>query len=301
MKRVVLIIFLMFFILPCRVFADGNGTISTTKIFKWHIPDEVEKNQIEEISSKQEKSVQEDITSDDVTADTSGCKNLDYEEDFDGEDDYLIGDMYTDVLKGYAEYNEENEEGVELKLDNNIAQLNIKQPKKVEAKVFKGLETTPNLFNRDIYSKYNGSEYSITPLSSKQSKSLGGFSAGTTYSQEISYGELEQSSGVFTKYRYKRFAITTSYNKTVNTTNNNYNDKFFISPELQISQYLTLINHFSADMVKRRKKAEVVLSLNPFGNKDYDRWRINFSASETYDDISNAFWNQFKFSTTFKL
>ena len=100
--------------------------------------------------------------------------------------------------------------------------------------------------------------------------------------------------------QYKNFAISTSYAKTVNTTNNNYNDNFYIIPELKLNQYLTIKNILSADTVKKRKKAEVVLSVNPFGKKDYDRLRIEFGASETYDEITNSLKNQFKFTTNYR-
>jgi hypothetical protein len=57
---------------------------------------------------------------------------------------------------------------------------------------------------------------------------------------------------------------------------------------------------FSADTVKKRKKAEVVLSINPFGNKDFDRLRLELGASETYDEINNILKGQFRFSTNYK-
>ena len=116
----------------------------------------------------------------------------------------------------------------------------------------------------------------------------------------IDYGELEQSSGIFTKYQYKRFALSTSYARTINSTNNNYNDNFYIIPEFRISQYLTLKNIFSADTVKKRKKAEIVLSLNPFGEKDFDHLRFELCASETYDEMNNLLKSQFRFSTNYR-
>ena len=112
---------------------------------------------------------------------------------------------------------------------------------------------------------------------------------------------MEQSSGVFYKYKYKRFSITTSYLKTVNSTNNTYNDNFYVAPELELNQYFSLKEILSEDTVKRRKKAELVLSINPFGNKDTDRLRFELGASQTYDDNNNLFKSQFKFSTNFKL
>ena len=274
--------------------------VAQNGVFTYHIPDEDEEEPPAQDSIKKETDAKEDIVSDDITADTTGIEKYHFDQDFETAQDYEIDDMYDYVLHGYAEYFDDEENAVALDLTpNEYLVLNIKKPVAVEGKYFGYLQYSPSLFNQN-YSKYNGSEYSISPVSGSASKQVGGFSAGATYSQGIDYGELEQSSGIFTKYQYKRFAISTSYAKTINTTNNNYNDNFYIIPELRLSQYFTIKNILSADTVKKRKKAEVILSVNPFGKKDYDRLRIEFGASETYDEINNVFKNQLKFSTMYK-
>ena len=274
------------------IFVAQNG------VFTYHIPEE-EESANDDIH---EESVEKhDIVSDDITADTSGIEKYHFDEDVQSADDnYDIDDMYNYVLHGYAEYFDDEKNAVALDLpENEYLVLHIKKPIVIEGKYFGYLQPSPSLFD-NTYSKYNGTEYSIAPVSGSTEKKVGGFSAGATYSQGIDYGELEQSSGIFTKYQYKRFAISTSYAKTVNTTNNNYNDNFYVIPELRLNQYFTIKNILSADTVKKRKKAEVVLSVNPFGRRDYDRLRIELGASETYDEINNVFKNQLKFSTMYK-
>lgn len=298
MKRnfVILLLIVILSVLPS--YADLNFTIAAkgeNKVFTYHIPEETEDNVIEDEAT----TVQEDIVSDDITADTSATPNYD---DSESENEYLVDDLYSDVLKGYASYDEvEEEEGIVLSPDLDVLTLNITKPVKVGIKNFSGLKTGESLYD-NIYTKFNGTEYEISPINSTHtSKKYSGFSAGTSYEQEISYGELEQTSGVFSRYEYKRFALTTSYSKTVNTTNNNYNDKFSFAPEIRLNQYMVLKNKFSADTVKKRKKAEIILSINPFGKKDLDRLKFDFSASETYDEVSNSFWNRFEINSTFKL
>ena len=309
MKRVFIILsVLIFMILPCRAseFFENYTASNGRNVFIYHIPDEDDSPKSENINKTEQKQEEkQDIISDDVTADTSGeipeyeitASNTQYdEEDYDD-----VGDMYSYVLKGYAEYNEEDANAISLDIpDDEVLVLYIKPPLHVGEKYFTGLQSSPSLFDKNIYSKYSGSEYSIAPITASTSKSIGGFSAGTTYSQGIDYGELEQSSGIFTKYQYKRFALSTSYAKTVNSTNNNYNDNFYIIPEIRLNQYLLLKNIFSADTVKRRKKAEVVLSINPFGKKDYDRLRLELGASETYDEMNSLLKGQFRFSTNYR-
>ena len=314
MKKVSLtLIILMLSILPCKAkspFEIKIDKISQSSVFVYHIPDE-DKGQEEETPA-QNQGEEPVITSDDVTADTSinseetNSEETDDEivdeedENIDGQ--YEMGDMYTDVLKGYAEYNEE--EANTITLDDSpdeLLKLDITKPAKVAKNDYTSLKSSSLNFYDNQYSKYTGSEYNIAPKSSTNYRTYKGFSAGTTYDQGIDYAEFEQSSGVFSRYEYKNWAIRTAYSKTVNSTNNNYNDNFYFSPEWKVNQFFSLREVFSADIAKHRKKAEVVLSINPFGNKDSDRMRLEFGASQSYSNTNQVLRSQLKFSTNFKL
>ena len=210
--------------------------------------------------------------------------------------------MYGDVLKGYAVYNEEEEEGIPLELpDSEILTFSIKQPEYVGFQNYSFLKTD-SLFTQNKYSKLNTSEYSIASLYGKKTKEIDkGFSVGTTFSQFIDTGELEQASGIFSRYQYKRFALTTTYQRTLGSTNSTYSDSFYFAPEYKINDYFTVIERLSANPVTKKKKAEFVLSVNPLGKKDSDRLRFDLGASQSYDDGNNLLKSQFKFYTIFKL
>lgn len=303
MKRICLVLMLlMLTLLPCCAKSKSDKDIQDNYkpcVFIYHIPDDDETTQ-EDNAVKLEEEESPVIVSDDVTADTSGIIEDDFSEETAG--DYQINDMYSDVLKGYAEYNEDEEYTITLDdSDENLLTLNIPKPFRVQESSFTELKTSSLKFYNNQYSKYNAPEYSISPMSSTNYRSAGGFSAGTMYSQGIDYGELEQSSGIFSRYKYKQIAISTAYMKTVNTTNNNYNDNFYFAPELQLNQYFTLKEILSDDITKERKKAEFILSINPLGNKDQDRLNFEFGASQTYDNTNALIKNQFKFSTKIKL
>ena len=315
MKKVSLtLIILMLSILPCKAqnpFETKIDKISQSSVFVYHIPDE--DNGQEEITPAKNQDEEPIITSDDVTADTSikSDSSEDDEEDDDeivdeedenSDGEYEMGDMYTDVLKGYAEYNEEEENTITLDdSPSELLKLDISKPSKVSKNDYTSLKTSSLKFYDNQYSKYNGSEYSIAPKSSTNYRKYKGFSAGTTYSQGIDYAEFEQSSGVFSRYEYKNWAINTAYSKTINSTNNNYNDNFYFAPEWKVNQYFSLKEVFSADVAKHRKKAELVLSINPFGNKDTDRMRLEFGANQSFDNTNTVIRSQLKFSTNFKL
>ena len=89
--------------------------------------------------------------------------------------------------------------------------------------------------------------------------------------------------------------------KTVNSTNNNYNDNFYFAPEQRLNQYFTLKEILSADITKERRKAEILLSINPLGDKDPNRLKFELGASQTYDYTNAVIKSQFKFSTKFNL
>ena len=300
MKRVgLLLILCMLAILPCRASildeAENSVGENGNVIYKFQLPDEEEQEQTE-----QEKPTQEDITSDDVTEDTNPPISYD-DYDFYEDGDYAISDMYTDVLKGYAEYNVEEEEGIELEVpDFNLITLNIKKPVSIEEQNFSYLKSTP-LFTPNQYSRLNSPEYSIAPMYSSKSRQIGAFSAGTIFSQYIDTGELENSSGIFSRYQYKRRALTTTYTRTHSSTDNSYSDNFYFAPELKLNQYLTITERLSANPMTKNKKAEFILSINPFGERDIDRLRLDLGTSQSYDDENNLLKSQFKFYTVFKL
>ena len=268
-----------------------NGTI----IFKFHIPDATE------VTEEIEEPTQEDIISDDVTADTTRKFDDEYYYEI-SDDEYLLGDMYGDVLKGYAVYNEEENEEIPLELsDSGLLTLSIKQPEYVGFQNYSSLKSD-SLFIQNKYSKLNTPEYSIASLYGKRTKDIDkGFSIGTTFSQFIDTGELEQTSGIFSRYQYKRFAFTTTYQRTLGSTNSTYSDSFYLAPEYQINDYFTVIERLSANPITKKKKAEFVLSVNPLGKKDSDRLRFDLGASQTYDDENNLSKSQFRFYTIFKL
>jgi hypothetical protein len=304
MKKVsLLIIFFILTFLPCNAKSATSTDIkneNNSKIFIYHIPDEENSTQEKDANSEKISDdveiIEDGITSDDITADTNLDTQISEDNNDYSEDEYEIEDMYSDVLHAYVSYDDEDT----ISLDDNIDSLlsiKIDKPFSVKGGKYYASKTSANY----AYSKYNNMEYSITPISSKNYRSLGGFSAGTTYNQGIDYAELEQSTGIFSRYDSKYFAISTSYAKTVNTTNNNYNDNFYFSPELKLNQYFTLKEILSADITRNRKKVEFVLSINPFGNKDTNKLRIEFGANATYDDTNALLKNQVKFSTKFSL
>lgn len=299
MKKVniLLIAFLLTF-LPCsakRVSGENDNTdVQLPKIFIYHIPDDSEITQ--EIKDTTSANSPPNITSDDITADTSG--NI-IEED-DNLEEYEITDMYTDVLKGYAEYTDGEEDAIFLDdtIENPLS-ITIKTPSSIKDETH--LIPSDSLFNKQYPIFNNKMEYSIAPVSTTNSTQKGKFSAGTMYDQGIDYAEFEQTTGLFTRYDTKYFAVSSAFKKTINSTNNNYNDNFYFAPELKLNQYFTLRETLSADMIKNTRSAEFTISINPFGNKDKSRVSVELGTKSIFDNTNALLKNQFKFSTNIKL
>ncbi len=298
------LILLAFMISLLPVNAESNSLMqnnvqSKPMLFVYHIPDTEYEND-SAFGVEKEAAGKDDIISDDITADTSKpAQETPQEEEIDEEE---LNSLYSDVLQGYAEYYEGEDDAVTLDFSNNqLAKLNIKRPEAVESAKYTDL-ASPSLNLQNKYSKYNAPEYSISPVSKKNYKQFGKFKTGAVYGQEIYYAELEQSTGVFSSYDFtKKFSVSTSYMKTVNSTNNDYNDNFFFSPSYKINQYFTIRESLSADISKERQKAAVYLSINPFGDKDRDRLMFEFGASQTHYNDGRPAKNQFSIMTNFKL
>lgn len=302
MKKVSFILLLFILtLLPCsaQIENDENITPGNRVVFVYHIPDSEPESEEVEIEPV------EDIVSDDITADTSlDSKYSDKIEDFEPTDeDYELEDMYSDVLKGYASYDEGEEDIVTLntEIDGLIPLVQIRQPEKIGVANYTQLKTTPTKFYDITTSRFHMPEYNISPFSISNYEQIGDFKIGATYNQYLNSGDMEQSSGVYSKYQYKNFAIKTSYLKTLTTMDNSESDNFFFSPEFKVNQYLTLIQNFSTNPLKRTNKTEFVISINPLGKKDDDRMRLDFGISQTHYGITDTFKSQFRFATNFKL
>ena len=123
MKKVgLLIILLMLSFLPCSAKTSSVEKVdeaNAPKIFIYHIPDEVDalqesKGILSDEINENIPVVTIDIISDDVTEDTSGIveeEPIQEEEIVYEMDDsiYQINDMYSDVLYGYAAYDEDED------------------------------------------------------------------------------------------------------------------------------------------------------------------------------------------------
>lgn len=205
------------------------------------------------------------------------------------------------TLKGYAEYVEDAED-VYLMDDHTQFTLNLKTPQKVTSqKIVDDNKIVPKMDEIYSISKFKGEEYSISPTSRNVTVKDGGWSAGTTFSSGISTSQLENTTGLFTRYENKHFAISSAYAKNNMTTRGLTTDSFYVVPEFRLNSIFAVQEVLSADITRNRRSSELVLSVNPLGKKGIDRMNFEVGAKQTFDMNSGDMWSQFRFSTKFKL
>lgn len=213
-------------------------------------------------------------------------------------------------LHGYLEYNQNTEEQEQeqnaIMLDSSVLPktINITTPQKIESKsLISGTKKPSFQPVQDDFknaSKFSTQEYSIKPVSTNYSRKYGKFSFGTMYDSSLNSARLNYSTGIFTKYEGKHFALSTIFSKNTNDNYNYYNDSFSIAPELKLTKRLSLLDIMETDVSQINKSNEFVLRYSPHFKKYADEVQFELGAGQSfYND--NYIKSSVHFSTKFKL
>jgi hypothetical protein len=207
-------------------------------------------------------------------------------------------DVNAATLKGYAEFRE-TDDTITLK-DQHDFILNIKKPQNFNSKSLINEKVVP-VTRKVTPSKYNTTEYYIGESEISSTAKIGRFAVGTTYNTNLDQAQIQQSTTAFTRYNYKNFAISTAYRKLSATSTGMMTDSMFIIPEYKLNSVLTLKEVLRSDIAADRTTNELVLSVNPFGKKDTDRFRFEFAAGQTFDHEGELTRTRLRFSTQLRL
>lgn len=215
----------------------------------------------------------------------------------------------TQELHGYLEYNQpENEAEPDenaIRLDTTqTTGINITKPKSLGSKSLLTNSKKPSLQpmedNLTPASKFATQEYSIKPVSTSYSKKYGKFSFGTMYDSSLGSAQANYSTGFFSKYEGKHYALSTAFQKSTNSNYDSYNDKFFIAPELKLTKRLSLLDVMQTDVNQINKKNEIVLRYTPHFKKYADDIQLELKAGQSFHE--DTYMNSsVQFSTRFKL
>ncbi len=205
---------------------------------------------------------------------------------------------------GYLEYNEQEKDAIYLDEPTVYKGINLTKPKKIETKslISNSRKPTFHLFEKELEtaSKFSTQEYEISPVSSSYSKKFGRFSIGTMYNSSIYSAQVNYSTGIFTKYEGKYFALSTAFSKNTNSNYNSYYDKFYVAPELKLTKRLSFLDVMQSDVNQINKKNELVLRYTPQFKKYADDVQFEVGAGQSFyeDSYINS---SLRFSTRFKL
>lgn len=297
MKKVLLLLFsLVVFQIPAfainkKMPPSSSGENNLPNIFIYKIPDTKFVETTEDTDAAENEYIQEKQLTSDNNSDEEITLNVTPESD----DDIVLG---ATVLKGYAEYIEDTE-SIYLKDNNNNFVLNLKVPQKISGSESLDLSKFKN--SRTI-TRHTPTEYNIAPQSITAASKKGDFTIGALYGNEVdNIAMLESETGLFTKYEKKRFALSTTYKKNLNTTYSQFYDTISVAPEFKLNNYMSLRNEYKADITRNRKSGALIFSINPFGQKDKERLLFEIGAKHTIyaDNVTTR--TQLNFSTKFKL
>ena len=240
----------------------------------------------------------------------------------DEDDD--VSEIGTTSLNTNADVKSENEESVLLKteiqyfdhldvvsLDKtvNSKQINLSKPQKISASSLKDYNKkmeanlASRVSRRVAKAQYLGDEESwISENNKKVEEKIGNFTVGTNFSSGVSsLSNLEYSSGLFTKYQKNNFSLKTSVYKDQVATYDLSTNNISIAPEFRINKALAVNSVIKADLTRSRKTAQLGVLLTPFAYKGNDRFNLEFSAGQTFDDSNALMKTKFEFSTKLEL
>ncbi|MBO7673332.1 hypothetical protein J6S88_08005 [bacterium] len=209
------------------------------------------------------------------------------------------------ILTGEVQYFD-HLDVVSLDKSQDAKKINLSKPQKIAVSANQA-KSLPNKSLKKPYSpvksKYRGSEESwISDYNKDFEEKIGPFSIGSNYSSGLSsLSTLEYSSGLFTKYQKNNFTLKTQYTKEQTAFSDYTADSFTLSPEYRLNKAIALKNILTTNLTTNRKTAELVLMLTPFAYKNNDRFNLELSAGQTYNENYSVMKSKFRFNTNFKL
>lgn len=209
----------------------------------------------------------------------------------------------TYKLKGQVEYDDNPIETIYLDEDIEKPQINIpKKTLKVPVSVLNitsNANTPRSALARAMTNR--GSLSDIMPLSGSITDSIGGFSYGQTWGQEISYAQMEDNTSFFIRYDWpKYFSLTTSIRQAVSQEVGTQFNTLRIIPELHITKRLTLKDTFSSYMNLPKNKNEITIVYTPELKQYVDALKFELGLAQSfYNDGRQSY--ALSFTTGFKL
>lgn len=209
----------------------------------------------------------------------------------------------TYKLQGQVEYDDNPVETIYL--DENIEKPKVNIPQRSVTIPIKMLNITSNTNTpRSALARAaitRNALKDILPLSGSLTESTHGFTYGTIWDEEISYSQIESSTGVFVRYDFpKYFSFNTTIRQNASQDVGSQYATARVTPEWHITDRLTLKDSFTNYVNLPKNKNEITLVYSPALKKYAESLKFELGLAESYYS-SGKRSTAVSFSTGFKL
>ena len=204
----------------------------------------------------------------------------------------------TYKLQGQVEYDDNPVETIYL--DETIEKPKVNIPQRSVTIPIKILNITSNsALARASVTRNNLKD--ILPLSGSLSETAHGITYGTLWGEELSFSQMESTTGIFLRYDApKYFSLDTTFKQSASQDIGTQYGTVRVTPEWHITDKLTLKNAFTNYVNAPKNKNEITLVYSPALKKYAESLKFALGVAESY--YSNGSRSSaVSFSTGFKL
>ena len=209
----------------------------------------------------------------------------------------------TYKLQGQVEYDDNPVETIYLdetieKPKVNIPQRSVTIPIKI-LNITSNTNTPRSALARASVTRNNLKD--ILPLSGSLSETAHGITYGTLWGEELSFSQMESTTGIFLRYDApKYFSLDTTFKQSASQDIGTQYGTVRVTPEWHITDKLTLKNAFTNYVNAPKNKNEITLVYSPALKKYAESLKFELGVAESY--YSNGSRSSaVSFSTGFKL
>lgn len=209
----------------------------------------------------------------------------------------------TYKLQGQVEYDDNPVETIYL--DENIDKPKVNIPQRSLTLPVRVLNITTNTntprsaLARAAVTRNNLKD--ILPLSGTLSEQFRGITYGTIWGEELSYSQMESSTGVFLRYDSpKYFSLGTTFKQSASQDIGSQYGTVRVAPEWHITDKLTLKDSFTNYVNAPKNKNEITLVYNPALKKYAESLKFELGVAQSYYTNGRQS-SAVSFSTGFKL
>ena len=190
-------------------------------------------------------------------------------------------------------------------LDENIEKPHVNIPQRTLTHPVKILDiktktnTPRSALARAAISRNNLKD--ILPLSGSISEQFRGVTYGTLWGEELSFSQMESSTGVFLRYDApKYFSLDTTFKQSATQDIGSQYGTVRITPEWHITDKLTLKDSFTNYVNAPKNKNEIILVYNPALKKYAESLKFELGVAQSYY-ANGTQSSAVNFTTGFKL